>query len=473
MTLVLHNTLTRRKDVFTPVEPDHVRLYVCGPTVYDYAHIGNARPVVVFDILYRLLRHIYPRVTYVRNITDIDDKINARAAESGRTIREITDETARIFQDDMARIGALSPDYEPRATEHVTAMIGMIETLIRRGHAYAADGHVLFNVPSMPDYGRLSQSNREKQIDGARVEIAPYKKDATDFVLWKPSEAGTPGWDSPWGFGRPGWHIECSAMSAAYLGEVFDIHAGGLDLVFPHHENEIAQSRCAFGTSTLANVWMHNGFVTVEGEKMAKSLGNFFTVHDLLSEWPGEAIRYALLAAHYRAPLDYSIKGLGEAKAALDRLYQAVLDGPDVSDGPLAVSRDEVVAALSDDLNTPLALAGLHECAGALNRTRDRAEKARLKGSLFASATLLGLLQNDPDRWFKDALGRNSCAGKRQSGSMSGGGLDESEIETLIDKRAAAREARDFAEADRIRETLAAAGVILEDGAGGTRWKRG
>jgi cysteinyl-tRNA synthetase len=462
MTLTFHNTLTRRKEAFQPIDPEHVRLYVCGPTVYDYPHIGNARPVVAFDVLYRLLRHVYPRVTYVRNITDIDDKINARAAEAGKTIREVTEVTAKDFQDNMTAIGALAPDHEPRATEHVGQMIEMTETLIAKGHAYAADGHVLFNVPSMEEYGQLSRRNRDEQIDGARVEVAPYKKDPADFVLWKPSNAGTPGWDSPWGFGRPGWHIECSAMSLSHLGEVFDIHGGGLDLIFPHHENEIAQSRCAFGTGAMANVWMHNGFVTVEGEKMSKSLGNFYTVQDLLKEWPGEVIRYALLAAHYRAPLDYSKQGLSEARSALDRLYQALRGGEAVdgaADGDEGEPSEAVVASLSDDLNTPLAISKLHEMAGRLNRSDDAGEKAVIRAEMRASAKLLGLLWSDPEAWFQ--------------GGTGAGDLDEAEIQRLIEARAAARASKDFAEADRVRDALKDMGVVLEDGAGGTTWKLG
>ena len=390
MTLVFHDTLTRQKVQFSPLDPEHVRLYVCGPTVYDHAHIGNARPVVVFDVLYRLLRHHYPRVTYVRNITDIDDKINARAAETGQDIRELTGITARDFRRDMAAIGSLPPDREPRATGHVPEMIAMIETLLAREHAYVAEGHVLFSVRSMPEYGALSRLDRAQLIDGARVDVAPYKRDPADFVLWKPSGTGTPGWDSPWGFGRPGWHIECSAMSHAYLGEIFDIHAGGIDLVFPHHENEIAQTRCAFGTHAMASVWMHNGFVIVEGEKMSKSLGNFYTVHDLLADWPGEVIRYALLAAHYRAPLDYGKRGLAEARSALDRLYQALRQAgpadPSTPSGP-------VLEALGDDLNTPLALARLHERAGSAQpgagscRTgRDRPRTRRIRATARPAA---------------------------------------------------------------------------------------
>ena len=454
MTLFFHDTLTRRKVPFAPLDPAHVRLYACGPTVYDHAHIGNARPVVVFDVLYRLLRHHFPRVTYVRNITDIDDKINARAAESGQDIRELTETTARDFQRDMAAIGSLPPDREPRATEHVVEMIVMIETLLERDHAYTAEGHVLFSVQSMPEYGALSRLDREQLIDGARVEVAPYKQDPADFVLWKPSPPGTPGWDSPWGFGRPGWHIECSAMSHAYLGKTFDIHAGGIDLVFPHHENEIAQTRCAFGTHAMASVWMHNGFVTVEGEKMSKSLGNFYTVHDLLAEWPGEAIRYALLAAQYRAPLDYGRRGLAEARSALDRLYQALRPTgtvePSMPSGP-------VLEALGDDLNTPLALAGLHRQASALNRADTDAERLGIAGELRASGLLLGLLQSDPEAWF-------------QAGATTG--PDETGIQRLIQARNEARAARDFATADRIRDQLRADGIALEDGVDGTSWKR-
>ena len=450
-----HNTLTRRKEVFEPIDPNHVRLYVCGPTVYDFPHIGNARPAVVFDVLYRYLRYRYPRVTYVRNITDIDDKINARAAEVGKSIREVTEVTAKDYQDNMAAIGALPPDREPRATEHVAQMIALTEALIAKGHAYAAEGHVLFHVPSMPDYGGLSRRNREEQIDGARVDVAPYKKDPADFVLWKPSEADMPGWESPWGYGRPGWHIECSAMSLAHLGEVFDIHGGGLDLIFPHHENEIAQSRCALGTHAMANVWMHNGFVTVEGEKMSKSLGNFYTVQDLLKEWPGEVIRYALLAAHYRAPLDYSKQGLAEARSALDRLYQALRGGDGRSGEVEPVA--SVVEALSDDLNTPLAISKLHELASDVNRATETAEKEALRSELLASAKLLGLLWSDPEAWF-------------QGGDDT---VDEAEIQGLIEARATARAAKDFAEADRVRDVLRDMGVVLEDGPGGTSWKRG
>jgi len=457
----LYNTLTREKAPFQPLDPQNVRMYVCGPTVYDFAHIGNARPVVVFDVLFRLLRHVYgaEHVTYARNITDVDDKIIKAARERGEPIDTITERTTQAFHDDMAALGALPPSEEPRATRTIPEMVALIEALIERGHAYAADGHVLFSVPSMPDYGRLSRRDRDEMIAGARVEVAPYKKDPADFVLWKPSTAEQPGWDSPWGRGRPGWHIECSAMSAKYLGETFDIHGGGQDLIFPHHENEIAQSLC--GTDgRFARVWMHNGYVVVEGEKMSKSLGNFFTVRQLLEEgWPGEAIRLTLLSAHYRQPLDFTREKLKEAKQQLDRLYGALRHVSAVeaaTGGPT----DAVVAALQDDLNTPLALAALHETAGALNKAADDSEKATYKTALLAAGSLLGLLDKDPEVWFKGAEG------------AEGADAEAAEIEDLIVKRTAARNAKDFAEADRIRDALAARGILLEDGAGGTSWRR-
>ena len=456
--LVFYDTLTRRKVTFVPLNAGNVRLYVCGPTVYDYAHIGNARPVVVFDVLYRLLKHIYPTVTYVRNITDVDDKINNRALESGRSIREITDQTTKVFQEDMRAVGALAPDYEPRATEHIPSMIEMIEVLIEKRHAYASEGHVLFSVPSMADYGELSGRNREQQIDGARVDVAPYKRDAADFVLWKPSGSDAPGWESPWGYGRPGWHIECSAMSHMYLGEAFDIHAGGIDLVFPHHENEIAQTRCCFGTSSMANIWMHNGYVSVDGEKMSKSLGNFYTVHDLLSEWPGEVIRYALLAGHYRAPLDYSQKGLSDARAALDRLYQS-LRSTEKYHWESIKPASLILDALADDLNTPLALSKLHELARKLNKVRNEDEITRLKSELISSARFLGFLQQEPDMWFKESVSDDAK-------------WSTETIEKSIADREKARLNKHFVEADRIRDELQSNGIILEDGSGGTKWRR-
>ncbi|MBV8191082.1 MAG: cysteine--tRNA ligase, partial [Alphaproteobacteria bacterium] len=360
MSLVVYNTLSRDKEPFVPIDASHVRMYVCGPTVYDYVHIGNARPVVVFDVLYRLLQRRYPRVSYVRNITDIDDRIMVRAADNHEPIEALTRRTGDAYQSDMQRLGALSPDVEPRATQYVGEMVALIQRLVDNGHAYAAEGHVLFSVPSMSDYGRLSRRTRDELVAGARVEVAPYKKDPADFVLWKPSTDEQPGWPSPWGRGRPGWHIECSAMSAKTLGETFDIHAGGIDLIFPHHENEIAQSRSAFGHAIMAKYWMHNGFLNISGEKMSKSLGNFFTVHELLDQYPGEAIRLLLLTAHYRQPLDFTHEGLLQAKATLDRWY-GLLRGRRAT--PANAVPKTVEDALSDDLNTPLALSAVHQLA--------------------------------------------------------------------------------------------------------------
>jgi len=456
--LQIYNTKSRRKRAFEPIDPSHVRMYVCGPTVYDFAHIGNARPVVVFDVLYRLLRRLYSKVTYVRNITDVDDKINARADEMGEDIRSLTERTAAQFHADMAALGALPPDVEPRATDHIPEMIDMICRLIDRGYAYVADGHVLFHVPAMPDYGELSRHSRAELVAGARVEVAPYKQDPADFVLWKPSEEDLPGWDSPWGRGRPGWHIECSAMSIKYLGPSFDIHGGGQDLIFPHHENEIAQSRCAHTNEIFAKYWMHNGHLMAEGEKMSKSLGNFYTVRELLDEFPGEAIRLTLLQTHYRQPLDFTKDKLREAKHTLDRCYGALRAAADI-DADAGASAGAVQVALEDDLNTPLALAALHEALNALNAAGDDVAKARAKGALLAGGEVLGLLQQDPEAWF-----RWQAAGAET--------LDDNAIEAAIERRRAARAARNFAEADHIRDELAANGVILEDRPDGTIWRR-
>jgi cysteinyl-tRNA synthetase len=453
--LALYNTLTRRKEPFAPLDAANVRMYVCGPTVYDFAHIGNARPVIVFDVLYRLLRHLYgaKHVRYVRNITDIDDKIIAAAKENDERIETLTQRTTRTFEDDAAALGALKPDVEPRATEHLAPMIAMIERLIAVGHAYVAEGHVLFAVSSMPDYGKLSRRSHDEMIAGARVEIAPYKRDPADFVLWKPSTPDQPGWESPWGRGRPGWHIECSAMSETYLGETFDIHGGGLDLIFPHHENEIAQSVCSHRGAPFARYWLHNAFVIVEGAKMSKSLGNFRTIRDVLSEAPGEAARYAMLMSQYRDPLDWTAGRLAEAKHALDRFYralgQAKAGAPAASTPPPAV-----MAALEDDLNTPLALAALHDVLSEFNKA-DESDKATLRSALLAGGQVLGLLQQDAEAWLR------------------GDGDDTAEIERLIAERNAARKARNFAEADRIRTDLAIKGIILEDRpGGGTDWRR-
>ncbi|MGE0650232.1 MAG: cysteine--tRNA ligase [Alphaproteobacteria bacterium] len=495
MPLRLYNTLTRKKEDFVPLDPGNVRMYVCGPTVYDLAHIGNARPVVLFDVLYRLLKALYPapkRVTYVRNITDVDDKIINAAREKGIAIDRLTAETAQAFHDDMAALGALNPDVEPRATEHIAPMIAMIGKLIDGNHAYVADGHVLFHVPSMPDYGRLANRDRREMIAGARVEVAPYKKDPSDFVLWKPSTPEQPGWDSPWGRGRPGWHIECSAMSETHLGESFDIHGGGLDLIFPHHENEIAQSTCAHHGAPFVRYWLHNGYLTVNGEKMSKSAGNFFTVRDLLAKAPGEAIRLFLLKTHYRAPLDFTDECLREAKANLDRWYRALASLADVE----AKKRDEpihgietpntVVSALEDDLNTPLAITVLHSLASYALQPKPMVhvpsgaplvvDRAELKYRLLSQGYLLGLLQQDPDAWFKQAPAMHEAAVTEtitlQDRFEAKVTYSEQHIERLIRERAEARRSKDFARADQIRELLKEAGIILEDFGTATDWRR-
>jgi len=451
MELKLYDTLTREKRVFTPIDPQRVRMYVCGPTVYDFAHIGNARPVIVFDVLFRLLRHIYgaDHVTYVRNVTDVDDKINARAAERGISIRDLTEETYRNFKADVEALGCLPPTVEPRATEHIEQMKAIIERLVKAGCAYVAQDHVLFHVASMKDYGRLSNRSLDEMIAGARVEVAPFKKDPMDFVLWKPSKAGEPSWASPAGIktpGRPGWHIECSAMAWKHLGETFDIHGGGIDLVFPHHENEIAQSRCAFHTPVMANYWMHNGFLQVEGEKMSKSLGNFFTIREVLAEWPGEAIRLAMLQTHYRQPINWTLTGLAEAKRTLDHWYQ--LAG-DAQPGMLCA---DVVDALADDLNTPKALAAFHEL-----RSEAAKGSAGAAACLKASAQLMGLLQHGAAEW---AAWRPASLA-----------IDEVRVDQLIAERNAARKSKNFKDSDRIRDELAAMGIVLKDSKDGTTWE--
>ncbi len=432
----LHDTMAREKRVFEPANPARVTMYVCGPTVYNRAHIGNARPAVVFDVLGRLLRHSYGEdaLVYARNVTDVDDKIIDAARAEGVDPAEITQRYEKHYLDDMGALGVAPPTLAPKATHNIGEMIGMIARLVETGHAYEADGHVLFHVPSDPDYGALGRRDRDAMIAGARVEVASYKKDPADFVLWKPSDDGVIGWDSPWGRGRPGWHIECSAMIGKHLGETIDIHGGGLDLIFPHHENEIAQSRCAHGGAPLARYWLHNGFLSMGGaEKMSKSLGNVVTVADLLVQGhKGEVIRLALLSAHYRQPLEWSDQLVAQSKATLDRLYRAAGDAVagEVDAG--------VIEALGDDLNTPLAMARL----GAIEDA----------GSLKASAALLGFLVEDPTTWFQ--------------------GEGDSRIDDLVSARAEAKKRRDFAEADRIRAQLTAEGVVLEDGAGGTTWRR-
>lgn len=457
--LSLYNTLTRSKDVFVPQDPARVTMYVCGPTVYNFAHIGNARPAVVFDVLARVLRRLYPNVVYARNITDIEDKIIAAAKEQGVPISVVTEKYADIYRKDMGTLGVKLPDIEPKATDAIPDMISMMGRLIASGHAYEAEGHVLFHVASYKEYGALSRRDLDDMIAGARVEVAPYKKDATDFVLWKPSTGEQPGWDSPWGRGRPGWHIECSAMIEKHLGETIDIHAGGIDLQFPHHENEIAQSTCAHGGKLFSRFWLHNGFVNIEKEKMSKSIGNVLLVHDLIEQAPGEAIRLALLNGHYRQPLDWTGEGLEQAKRMLDRLYGALRGLADVDVATNDAVPEEFLAALLDDLNTPKALAVLFDLAKQANVATDPEVKASLKAALVASGALIGLLEQDPEVWF------------------AGGGvaphIDASEIETLIAARATARKNKDFKESDRIRDELAGRGIQIEDGPQGTTWRVG
>jgi cysteinyl-tRNA synthetase len=455
MPLVLYNSLTRRKEPFVPLDPTNVRMYVCGPTVYDLVHIGNARAVVAFDLLYRVLRREYgaAHVRYVRNITDVEDKIIAAARQNGEPIDELTRRTGAIFHDDMKALGNLDPDVEPRATQYIRQMIRMIERLIASEHAYLAEGHVLFRVASYAKYGALSRRSHADMLAGARVEVAPYKENPGDFVLWKPSTPDLPGWESPWGRGRPGWHIECSAMSESELGETFDIHGGGLDLIFPHHENEIAQSVCAHDGHPFARYWLHNGMVTVGGAKMAKSEGNFITVQDALKQAPGEVIRLALLSTHYRAPLDWTSDRLHEARQTLDRFYRA-LALPSLRGAANDVD-GEARAALEDDLNVPLVLAHLHDLASAINRSRDDGERGRLQDRLKASGGLLGVLRSPAEEW------------------MRGSDADGDAIDHRITDRTLARKERRFADADRIRAELAAEGIVLEDKPDGTtEWRR-
>jgi cysteinyl-tRNA synthetase len=448
---VLTNTMTRRKEVFRPADPNRVTMYVCGPTVYNYAHIGNARPAVVFDVLFRLLRRTYGTVIYARNFTDVDDKINAAALERHEPIHVITARYIDAYHADMAALGVLDPVIEPRVTDHIPQIIDMISRLIAAGHGYAAQGHVLFHVPSCPSYGQLSRRNREDMIAGARVEVAPFKRDPADFVLWKPSTPELPGWDSPWGRGRPGWHIECSAMIEHHLGSPIDIHGGGQDLMFPHHENEIAQG-------TRARFWIHNGFVTVEGRKMSKSLGNVLLVRDLLAEAPGEAIRLALLAAQYRQPLDWSSEALAQARQTLDRLYGVLRDLEDIAPLDGSAMAAPALEALADDLNTPAALAALLALGKAARAAAPR-EAGALKGALLSAGSALGLLQQAPQAWF-------------QAQDRPDHGMAATTIEARLAQRSAARAARDFAAADRIRMELEASGILIEDRAGGSTWRR-
>ena len=460
MSLVLHNTQSGKKETFKPIDPNRVTMYVCGPTVYNFIHIGNARPIVVFGTLFRLLQLHYPQVVYARNITDVDDKINQAAKENNESIRTLTDRYIALYHEDIAALNTLPPTIEPRATEHIEAMIKMVKALVDKGHAYEAEGHVLFDIESMPEYGELSHRKLDDMLAGARVDVAGYKRHAGDFVLWKPSSDDLPGWDSPWGTGRPGWHLECSTMIEQHLGRTIDIHGGGRDLIFPHHENERAQSQCAHDGDTFANYWVHNGYITVSGEKMSKSEGNFFTLRDVLEVAPGEAVRFALLSGHYRSPLDWSPENLKQARSALDGLYNALLQADEVEAPSFAEPDEAFVAALDDDLNTPVAIARLHDLARRLNKAESAEEKSMLKGRLLASGQLLGLFHQQPDAWFKWQ-------------PESGGGMSDDEIDALVKEREVARKERDFARADEIRDIFQAEGIALEDSPEGTLWKRG
>jgi len=442
--LHLFNSMGRRVEPFVANDPDQARMYVCGPTVYSYAHIGNARPAVVFDVLTRVLRAQVPKLTYARNITDVDDKIIAAASARAVSCDAISAEFTKAYHEDLSALGVAPPDIEPHATAHIGPMIEMIEGLIAEGKAYAAEGHVLYHIPAFPDYGKLSGANPDEMLAGARVEVAPWKRDPRDFVLWKPSDADQPGWDSPWGFGRPGWHIECSAMIRAHLGAQIDIHGGGIDLRFPHHENEIAQG-------TKAKFWVHNGHVTVSGAKMSKSLGNVLLVRDLLKEAPGEAIRYALLSALYRQPLDWTPETPKAARAALDRLYGALRDQPAAEPSPDDMAT--VLAALDDDLNTPAAFAALHALAAQVHAEADQSRRAQIAASLRQAGGFLGLLQQDPVGWAQAGAG------------------EVDQIEALVSMRSKARADHDWQRADELRDRLLALGVEVEDSGGESRWR--
>lgn len=458
MGIRIYNTLAREKQTFEPQDPERVTLYACGPTVYDYAHIGNARPAVVFDLLRRVLERHFPRVIYARNITDVDDKINTSAAAEGVSIDVISSRFETAYLEDMGALGVAPPTIDPHATAHIPQMIAMIQQLIDSGHAYEAEGHVLFAIETYSRYGALSRRDMDDMVAGARVEVAPYKRHGGDFVLWKPSVEPQPGWDSPWGWGRPGWHLECSAMAAEHLGETIDIHGGGQDLVFPHHENEIAQSVCAHGGRPFARYWMHNGFVTADREKMSKSLGNTLIVHDLLKRHPGETLRYVLLSAHYRKPLDWSGEAIEQAQRTLDRMYAVLRDATGRAGETLVPTQPGVAFtnALDDDLGTPEALAEMNGLARRLGNAADTAAILALGGELLADGELIGLLREDPETWLK-----------------GGEGEDDDDIDALVRERDEARASRNFARADEIRDQLDAMGITLEDSPDGTRWRRG
>ncbi|GAB5414091.1 MAG: cysteine--tRNA ligase [Congregibacter sp.] len=457
MSIFLYDTAAREKRLFQPVDPDRVTMYVCGPTVYNLAHIGNARPVVVFDTLFRLLRSHYAEVVYARNITDIDDKIITAAKERGEPISAVSEEFAQKYREDTAALNTLPPSLEPHATDNLPAMLELTQRLIDRGHAYVSDGHVLFDVTSMEDYGRLSGRKLDDMQAGARVEVADYKRHPGDFVLWKPSNEQDPGWDSPWGRGRPGWHLECSAMIRAHLADTIDIHGGGQDLVFPHHENEIAQSCCAYGDE-FVRYWMHNAFIDMDGEKMSKSLGNVRTIRELLSHYRGEVLRFALLSAHYRSPLGFSADLLAQAENVLDGFYTALRGVADEAAVSVDLGAEPFYQALCDDLNTPLAISEMHAIARSLNKADD-STKPILKARLLAAGSLLGLLREDPEAWLQ--------------GAGDVGELAAADIESMIAERDAAKAAKDYARADQLRDQLSEAGIVLEDSAEGTRWRRG
>jgi cysteinyl-tRNA synthetase len=462
MELKLYNSLTRQKQVFEPIDPQRITLYACGPTVYNFVHIGNARPAVVFDLLYRVLRSLYPNVVYARNITDIDDKIINKANELSKDINEITKKYSEAYFDDMQALNTLPPDHVPYATQHIPEMVDMVQTLIDKGHAYAADtqieaekGHVLFSVPSMPNYGQLSKRNLDEQEAGARVEVAGYKQYAGDFILWKPSTDSEPGWDSPWGRGRPGWHLECSAMIKKHLGDTIDIHAGGHDLIFPHHENEIAQSCCANNGKPLANYWVHNGFINIDGEKMSKSLGNFRLVNDLLQQYPGEVLRYVILSSHYRSEQNFSKDLLESAWRSLDTLYGFLRDMQSVT--PVLNKQGQGYRALLDDLNTPVVISELYRLAKEANQAQG-SQQTEILAELMGLADLLGLLQQEPEQWFTQARGEDQISAEK--------------IEALIADRQQAKINKDFPLADKIRQQLLDCDVVLEDSREGTKWRR-
>ena len=455
--IYLHNTLKQRKVEFKPIDENNVRMYVCGPTVYDKAHLGNVKTPVVYDVLYRLLCYVYGKehVTYVSNITDVDDKILNKHKETGKPIREITEQTYNWYIEDMAKLNVLAPNYRPRATEYINEMIVLVEKLLEQKHAYISENQVLFDVDSMPSYGTLSGRSMKEMLAGARIEVADYKKNPADFILWKPSDADQPGWNSPWGYGRPGWHLECSAMSSKLLGNDFDIHGGGSDLIFPHHENELAQSCGAYPGTGFAHYWVHTGMLMINGVKMSKSLGNFYTVDEILDKHPAEALRLLFLTTHYHQPFNFTFEGLQQAKAILDKFYNALQKNKDVP--TIDIEPDSrIIEALADDLNTPLALSYLHEIVNDLNKAESEEERSRLKSLLVKSAYMLGLLYNEPESWFKG----------------EGNDDEAAEIESLIAKRAEAKKNKDWATADAIRNELKDKGIVLEDSPTGTTWKK-